>query len=263
MSPEKHHQYLIYFGDSFSSDMYIRDWINNGRPDFQRGFDHNITKSHPSIVAKHFGLRLYNFSFGGKSWWYSRNKFFAALKKEPDLLKKTFAVVFTHTTWDRVNTDRDYITNNLSETDPKLEQAEELYIKHFHDTPFQEWAGEQWFREIHRIFKDIPTVHFHCFAQSVKKNELLPGKKFMTPLQPLSMAEKIGEFEKILKELRAGDDRLNHFNDHNNLALANATIDALTNYSIGISNLELNKFDIPNKKIFDWLIGPALPRHQR
>ena len=221
------------------------------------------------MVAKHFNLELRNFSFGGKSWWYSRNRFFMALKKEPDLLKKTFAIVFTHTSWDRANTNRDYITNNgtgIKDNDfpvSELSKSEELYLKHYHDDLFQAWAGEQWFREIDRIFKDIPTVHFHCFMATLKKSHLLPGKKFMTPLHPIQISEKLGKFEKILKKLQQGDDRANHLSNHNNVVLANATIDALENYSTGISNLELKEFDIPNKEIFDWLMEPVLMQHQR
>lgn len=257
MTPEKHHRYIIYVGDSFSASMAERDWKRT-----ENRFQYHITdkhKYHPSIVSNHFNLSLRNFSYGGKSWWYSRHKLYQEIKSDPSLLKKTFAMVFTHTNSGRVNNENDNIVPRMRDLpdngDPyfmELKRTDELFIKHIYSNAFQDWAQQQWFHEISREFGDIPTVHFHCFPYSLEFSDLLPGRKFTTPLVHVQVGEMSGTDSDIEYRMGHGDTRANHLNDHNNQALADTVIDALKNYQPGSSELDLSKFDVPNKNASRW-----------
>lgn len=257
MTPQPHHKYIIYVGDSFSAGMDHDHWEKNGK---NRNQNYKGQRRHPSIVAKHFNLDLRNFSFAGKSWWYSRHRFYQAMEKEPDLLEKTFAIIFTHTSWDRCNTERHYIGVGATHLDPEfvpsdLPLAEELYIKHYFDFDFNDWAGQQWFREIERTFSDIPSIHFFSFPWLAEKKHLLPGMKFNTGLINIQISEMLGSNSEIHDQLKQDNDNTNHLNPHNNQVLADITIAALENYQPGSLEMDLSKFDSPNKNAFNWPHG--------
>lgn len=270
MNPQNHHKNIIFCGDSYAAHMEWKDFVNNGSLKHQWGVKPSGKHKdlHPSIVANHFKLQLKNYSFCGKSWWYSRYKLLTSLASNPDILRETFAMVFFHTDSSRINVSTDIETlwrcdgdlawvdrheSPIKQSEMSEEyQSQKLWLKYLEDPIFQTWAQEQWFREIERSWSNIPSIHFCCFHDSIKYLHLLPGKKFSTPLVNISVSELIGTDEEIFLKMGIGESRANHFSDHNNRGLASVIISALENYSPGISEIDLSGFDLPNLNGFKY-----------
>lgn len=244
---------IFFVGDSFCSCFHLPPDRRDRTPDHQLAV-RETENLHPSLVAAHFDYRLHLHGYGGKSWWYSRYKFFADLKKSQR--QSNFdpkAVVFFHSDAWRIN---NYWNESLGQTRADNDPNKDFYYKHILDPVFQEWAQEQWYWEISREFAEIKTVHFFCFPTSLANTQCLPGVVFDNiSLIEISVAEITGSREEIHKAMSVDEKRFNHLNDYNNRALAGVIVDALENYEPGHRELDLSRFDMPNPNYKNWPKG--------
>jgi len=123
--------------------------------------------------------------------------------------------------------------------DPGLADASRLWLMHLHDYEFQDWAQQQYFRELAREYSTVKTIHFHCFKHTVQYSDLLPGMVYTTPLIEISKRESGADERSFVQ-----DGRANHMNAHNNRALAQVIISAIDNYSPGLHTINLTGFDL-------------------
>ena len=68
---------------------------------------------------------------------------------------------------------------------------------------------------------------------------------YQTQLLTVSVGELTGTDDEIVNQIIT-DQRHNHFNAHNNRALANIVINAVRNYTPGRYDLDLREFEQPN-----------------
>ena len=206
---------IIYVGDSFCLDEY--HWF-----------------SHINIVKKYFSdCSIEKYSEGGASWFYSRNKFLEGTRDtfltDRDSVK---ALIFFHTTAYRLNNSENII---------QYQEQKKIMLSYI-DYKFQDWAQEQWFREIAREYADIPTIHYNNFKSNTPEIfNLLPGMVFTTPLIHISIGELTGTDNEILAHSEK-DNRANHFNEENNKIFGQHTIDAINNYTPGKFEIDILKF---------------------
>jgi hypothetical protein len=249
---------IIFVGDSFCATykhvgvcFYFLEGLRSPHVQNQdRGIDESRTLwtiAHPSQVAKHYGYNLYNFGFGGKSWWYSRCRMLNYLEENPGLIENTQAFVFFHTDEQRLNIGPRFESREID-----YRQLQRLWKTDLIDTDFQLWAQLKWFQEIKNYVGSIPSIHFHCFTSTPQYSHLLPGMNFTTPLVQLSIGELTGSESEIMASLSKNDIRANHLNEHNNQALADVIINALDNYKPGTYSIDISKFDQPNKNAHRW-----------
>jgi hypothetical protein len=250
---------IIFVGDSYCA------WTDQSTYDFSGQPQHQYYKKdspgHPAIVSAHYRDDLFCYGYGGKSWWYSRNKFQQALKQNPAMLDTARAVVFCHTDAWRINSTNQTLTtfhlpqnygrwdNQQNPWDVELADASQLWLKHLCDLEFQEWAQQQYFRELAQQYTNIKTIHFHCLSHSVESSDLLPGMVYTTPLCTISGGEPGAKAIINDSKRRLTDTRANHMNAHNNWALAQVIIGAIDNYSPGQHTIDLSGFDLEH----DWL----------
>jgi hypothetical protein len=237
---------IAFVGDSFCSAYSLSEWKA------RRCTQHQIGTNEPvwtTIVAKTNHYTLYPYGFGGKSWWYSRQRFIEDLERIP---KNIFAdnlevIVFCHTNYGRINNSWNRELSNTDTTSPEAEN----YYRYIFDSEFNKWAQQQWFKEINDRWGHLKTIHFHCFPESVQSSHLLPGVVCTTPLVHISMGELQGtdrEINKILVE----DKRNNHLNATNNKALAEFVLANIYNYNTGTKELDPSNFDIINLNAKLW-----------
>ena len=245
MENKKH---IAFVGDSFCATYNMNTAlvdINQGQTD---------SPAYPNIVANHFQCTVSPYGFGGKSWWYSWSKFWREWEHKLDQLE---AIVFTHTSNDRINSavsDEFPLMSNWSFGAPRgLAQVNEDYFKYIHDHHFSMWAQEQYFKMLKEKFDNIKTVHLHCFQFSTQNSHLLPGVVFNTPLMHVSIGEVRGSEKKIIKAM--SDGRPNHLSPHNNQALADVIIQALTNYKPSQCQIPLAGFEQYNPNAANWPHG--------
>lgn len=197
---------------------------------------------HPTVVAMNYGYNLYNFGYGGESWWYSRHQMYDFLTDHytiPVQVDSIAAIVFFHTDPGRLNT-------HIDDRSSEFKYAQKLWQTVLVDMYFQSWAQKNWFLEIGQLFKNVPTIHFNCFPFTVEDSCVLPGMIFKTPLIHLSIGELIGTDKDIEHLVTFKEDRLNHFNNQNNQALADVIIHALDNYCPGMYDIDTSNFYQPN-----------------
>jgi hypothetical protein len=123
--------------------------------------------------------------------------------------------------------------------DPELADASRLWLLHLHDYEFQDWAQQQYFRELAHDYSTVKTIHFHNFKHSVQSSDLLPGMVYTTPLMEISTREPGVDESWVVQ-----DGRANHLNPHNNRALAQVIIGAIDNYRPGLHTINLTGFDL-------------------
>jgi hypothetical protein len=247
---------IIFCGDSFAASykevgvcFYYPGCQNNplnNNQDRGRG-PIKWSIAHPSQVASHYGYNLYNFAYGGKSWWYSRCVMFNYLRDFPELLENTQAMVFFHTDSHRLNISSKFESDNNT-----WKTVQKLWKMDLIDEDFQPWAQMQWFKEIDQHFGSVPSIHFHCFPETVQYDSFLPGMRFTTPLIHLSVGELTGSDSEISTQLSDNETRVNHLNAHNNQALADVIINALDNYQPGSYPIDTSKFDLINPNASKW-----------
>lgn len=206
---------LIVVGDSFCSS--ATEW--------------------PKYLADHLNLDLICFGQGGQPWWSVR-KFLKNLSHQ--FIDNADCMVFLHTNAERIPTSNTQVglIDHSNLTTAELDRAVSLYYRHIHDHEFLNWAQQQWFLEINRLWGNKKLIHLPCFAGTVPHLELLKGLKITTNLMALSLneiaTENFGAFN---------DQRSNHFNQYNNKILAEQLYNLIKNYKEGTTTLEVTQFD--------------------
>lgn len=257
---------IIFIGDSFCCA-----WRNSLNPDnhYHTGQYYPVSDTLSSwmdVAADQLDLAVYSFGFPGRSWYFSRTQFLKYLSHTPDLLDNASVVVFCHTDHCRMNTSDSSISVAMQmpgyQHDSDKALALKMWMTDLVDYRYQTWAQEQWFHEINRIFApypDIKLIHFNNFPFSIESSKLLNGCVFTTALMHLSLAEFTGTTQEITKRAFDNDQRINHFNEHNNRALGNLVVDAVKNYRTGRFEIDISKFDYNNPKAVNWPDGKWAP----
>jgi hypothetical protein len=230
---------IAFVGDSFCASYFSKN-NKDGWPPPQ----HGITEpTYLDLVAESNSYTLCPYGFGGKGWWYSRQRFLEDLQRIP---KEIFAdqlevIVFCHTNSGRINNAWNRELSNTDTTSPEAQ----LFYRHFFDGDFHDWAQQQWFKEINQQWSHIKTVHFHCFTESVKWSNLLPGVVYTTPLIHVSIGELQGTDKEIDQAIKT-DKRYNHLSTRNNQVLAEFILGAIYDYNPGQYEIDMSNFDIIN-----------------
>lgn len=237
---------IAFVGDSFCNAYGLDEWKSRQCTQWQFGTNE---PTYLDIVAKVNHYTLYPYGFGGKSWWYSRQRFMEDLNRVPKniFVDNLEVIVFCHTNHGRINNSWHRELSNTDTTSPESEN----YYRYIFDSEFNAWAQQQWFKEISEQWGHLKTIHFHCFPETVEFSYLLPGVVCTTPLILLSIGELQGtdrEIDKIIFE----DKRNNHLNATNNKSLAEFILANIYNYSPGTKELDLSKFDMPNQNARLW-----------
>lgn len=228
-------KYVAFVGDSFCAHVdkaRFAQWSKFGYDMRFRSKTDGV--SWTGLVADSLGCNLAPYGFGGRSWWYSWQKFWHDWHHRLDELE---AVIFTHTWADRINNSVDndlpHLTYKDSFDDKEKIQALKYYITYIKDHQFQRWCQQQYFRHIREVMPDVPQMHFFAFNLPTPETcEILPGMKFTTPLVLLSAAETRIKDPKTF-QLPTLDERVNHFNEHNNRAMADLVLAAVQDYRPG------------------------------
>jgi len=205
------------------------------------------TSMWPDRLSLNLDLDLYNYGAVGQSWWPIR-QFLGLL---PDKVRDNCdAIVFVHTNADRVHlhVNNPAISHISSITnDDEMATAMRLFYKHILNSDFQEWAQDQWFKELSEEWSHIKMLHLHSFPWTVSKRHLLKGMNVTTNLAALSLNE-IDSDGLDLED----DNRPNHFNKFNNDELARQLTNMIKNYREGDVELDVSKFELKSTKWFNW-----------
>lgn len=200
----------------------------------------------PSLAADQLELNLAPYGFGGRSWWWSWQKFWHDWYQD---LRRLDAIIFLHTGYERINNSVDLQLPHLLNAPTEflqscpVEKVEAIksYFLHIQDDDFQRWAQRQFFRYLRDILPPMKILHFFCMAVPTPATcDLLTGMVFRTPLLWLSAAEYT---DTRPKKWPYPDLRANHFNDHNNQALADLICSSLEHYRPGV-------YDVPWKEFY-------------
>jgi hypothetical protein len=200
----------------------------------------------PADLAKYLGLNLVGQGIGGASWWPSR-QFLISLPQTT--IDDTEVMVFAHTNSSRIPTlNHDLVSFDHSvEPRSEIEKAVNLYYKYISDQQFMDWAQQQWFVEIDQQWGHKKLCHLHCFPWTINHQNLMTGLVVQPNLSAISLneisAKKFDLFD---------DRRQNHFNEHNNNALAQELARMIGSDLTGIQNLNLDLFDQPTLSWLDW-----------
>lgn len=245
---------IIYIGDSYCASFRFQYHMQSEA--IGQVHTHLNDVSHLNLAADALGLKLYSFGFAGRSWFYSRNRYYRALDHIKNLFTAAEAVVFVHTDAYRCPSIDDNVAVGLGFgfADPGAEHLVEPYQqwqKYLMDPMFMVWAQEQWFREINTLFADKKLIHFTGHNDSHVNYSILNGMFYTTPLVHLSIGELKGTDSQVIEQL-ANDTRYNHFNDHNNRALADVVVESVRNYSPGKYQIDKSKFYQPNPNAFKY-----------
>lgn len=226
-------RYVAFVGDSFCAHVHPvhHDHLDPNPFRCRSG----KKSSWPSLVIDGMADRgLAHYGFGGRSWWYSWQRFWRDWR---DRLGKLDMVIFVHTSANRINNSVD---DNLPHVnllggfgDTEKMQAWKYHTAYILDHEFQRWCQQQYFRHIREVMPDVPQMHFFAFDLPTPETcEILPGMKFTTPLFLLSAAETGIKNPKKIPD-PPFDERCNHFNDHNNHAMADLVLTAALDYRPG------------------------------
>jgi hypothetical protein len=243
----KKKKYIAFVGDSFCAT-----YNRNNQQCVELNQSNLSDSAYTGIVSDHYGCNVAPYGWGGKSWWFSWNRFWKDWEFRLDELE---AIVFTHTDYNRINSsDPDLpLMANYSAGPDYLVHANQEYFKYIHDRDFNIWAQEQYFKLLKEKVDKIKTVHLLCFTDTINKSHLLPGVVFITPLMHISIGEVRGSQKQILRAMN--DQRANHLNDYNNRILADTIIHALDNYTPGQYPLPVEKFEQHNPNARYWPTG--------
>ena len=232
---------IAFIGDSYCNAYEWNHWVQLGRPKYQHGASRAEFPTHPSIVADYFNWQLLPLGFGGRSWWYTRQRLLDVVKTTAPL-EQMQALVFFHTGYSRINIAHEKTESTVTSSDPAVQS----YYKHLYDDDFNRWAQQQWFKEINTVYGHLKTIHFNCFSTSVDYCNLLPGMVYTTPLVNISIGEITGTEAEIDLAISTKETRKNHLNSHNNQALATVIIEAINNYEPGHYAIDTSRFEQPN-----------------
>ena len=253
--------HLIFVGDSYSASYNHEHCANNSGKMWNRAQISSAYPTYLNLSAEWTGRTLYSHGYAGRSWFYSRHMLLNAFDSIEKLSEDTDALIFCHTDAYRMNTTDQRISTALlfksaaSSPDFELELHEPylLWSTLLMDCKFQEWAIEQWFKEINERFGNKQMIHFNMGPWTVESSRQLKGVVYTTPLMNISIGELCGTDEEVMNQV-PNDRRYNHFNEHNNQALARLITDTLNNYEPGLRTIDLVKyeFDQPNPNAWRW-----------
>jgi hypothetical protein len=199
----------------------------------------------PTTLAELLDLNLLCYTDGsGQGWWDARSWI---MNLDPEQIDLAQVIVFVHTTGDRIPTDNKDL-GKIDQSVPAVteqQQAVQLYFRHIHHLPFLQWAQQQWFAEISRVFGHKQLVHLHSFPWSVPYSDLLTGLNITPDLASLSLNELGAHRIELF-----GDQRPNHFNDYNNLVLARQLYRLIKKNAQGNHKLNISEFHQATRK---WL----------
>lgn len=231
---------IAFVGDSFCASYGLDQWKERGCTLNQLGTT-EPTFINQVVQANQYDL--YPFGFGGKSWWFSRQKFMEELERIPDYIfhDQLEVIVFVHTDPHRINNAWNVVLTNTRSSNASVIN----YYKNIFDDEFHKWAQQRWFEEIKHRWGHLKTIHFHAFTETPDWSHLLPGVVYTTPLIHISIGELTGN-EKEIDKMILEDKRFNHLNAKNNQVLANVILRTIYNYVPGHYKLDLSEFDIVN-----------------
>ena len=197
----------------------------------------------PRILANQLGLTLHGQGFPGGHWWACRNY----LQKLPnDVIDNAEVMVFVHTNANRIPTlDPQLVQGDPNARETESELAVYLYHKYISDTLFAEWSQQCWFEEIDRTWGHKKLCHLHAFPWTTPYENLLTGLIVQPNLSALSLNELGADKFSLI-----ADTRSNHFNMHNNQALAQELTRMISQDLIGVQQLNLYNFE---QKTTQWL----------
>lgn len=252
---------IVFIGDSYCSSSLDNQAYNESAGQ-QRNEDPWLP-SWVDLASRQLKLDPYSFGAAGRSWYFSRYRWLYHADGDPDFMNQTAVIVFCHTEPNRYNTGNGNVSVSMLNTDYKSDdsvnrkktQAVRLWATELIDHPFQSWAQKQWFYEIARILAPYPhikQIHFNNFPFTVETSSILTGCVYTTPLIHLSLAELIGTTAEINSQAFQNDPRVNHFNSHNNRAMADLLVDSVNNYKTGRPAIDTTGFDIKNSNAFNW-----------
>lgn len=254
---------IMFVGDSYCCA--FTGPSPNGRAPYQ-GTSSYLTWL--DISADALNLDLYCFGYAGRSWWNSRWNLMRHLDAFPDALSNTDVIVFVHTDSLRYNTVVNDIGNELMfdpprwSPDPEIKVQQQVWapaLKYWftdlRDNHFQDWCQEKWIEEINQMHDANPhlkIIHFNSFHSTVDRTKKAKGMVFSTPLIHVSLGEADGTDEHITNRFMVHDQRSNHFNHVNNLALGKFLVDAVIDYAPGIKEIDTSGFRLVNPNSHNW-----------
>lgn len=206
-------------------------------------FCYDQTSAWPRQLADLLRLNLVGQGFSGGHWWACRDY----LKKLTDqIIDNTEVMLFVHTNANRIPTsDPNLVQGDPNTKNTEPEQAVYLYHKYISDILFAEWAQQRWFEEITQTWGHKRLCHLHAFPWTTPYENLLSGLIVQPNLAALSLNE-LGTEEFSL----IADTRSNHFNTHNNQALAQELARMISQNFTGTHQLNLCNFE---KRTTRWL----------
>jgi len=220
---------IIITGDSFCYDQ---------RPDAP-------TPVWPRVLADLLGLSLHGQGFPGGHWWACRNYL---IKLPKDVIDNADIMVFVHTNASRIpSLDPQLVQGDPTARNTETEQAVYLYHKYISDTLFAEWAQQRWFEEITRNWGHKKLCHLHAFPWTMPYENSLSGLIAQPNLAALSLNELGADKFSLIADIRS-----NHFNPHNNQALARELARMITENLTGPQNLNLYEFDQQTTQWLGW-----------
>ena len=255
---------IVFVGDSYCSSWASESPIPHQHA--QQKDSSRLQQSWLDIAASKLELNLYSFGYSGRSWYYSRKQLFEHMEYDPEWIDSVELMVFCHTNSTRYNTGNGDIGTEMLDfnytphpDDPqykyKLNLAKSIHVwlTDLVDNPYQDWAQVQWFHEIARTFKNIKQIHFNNYPFTIDTTSaILPGVVYTTPLVHISLGEALGTDNEIVKLYMTDDNRVNHFNTANNLALGELIVTTLLDYQPGVRPIDLSNFYMPNKNASRW-----------
>jgi len=204
------------------------------------------SESHwPTKLAELVDRKLICYTDGaGQSWWDARNWL---TRLDTKIIDSSDIIVFVHTNSDRIPSSNKTLgrINHSAEPVTEVDRSINLYYKYIHDPEFLQWAQQQWFNEISKMYSNKQLVHLHSFRWSIDSSYLLSGLNVTTDLAALSLNE-LGATELVLIE----DTRPNHLNEYNNQELAKQLAMLINHSHTGNCALNIDKFQ---QKTIRWL----------
>jgi hypothetical protein len=225
---------IIIVGDSYCND------------------SHNKT-AWPVTLARILNLNLICHGDSSAHWWSSK-VFLDSLPKE--IKDNTEVIVFCNTYTHRVPTDNTSLNRvDLNSTDTESKDfAVKLYYKFIHNYGYSDYVEKSWFKDMKTDWSHVKLINLHCFPWSIKNKNFLGGVSVTPSLTAISLNEINSPTMNLV-----GDTRPNHFNQHNNIELAEQLANIINNYTIGDVKFDVSKFEQLTDKWFDWDISEYKP----
>ena len=201
----------------------------------------------PGILPKMLNLELINYGRGGQHWWGVAD-FLSKLSQET--LDNCEVIIFAHTEDQRIpNCTNKTLSRDEPDYKNELQLAMDLYFKYIHEDNFLTWAQIQWYKEVSEKWRHIKLINLHGFPSSLAKKQYLDGVNVFPNLLSLSLNE--GDYNPYSDAMMT-DSRLNHFNEKNNIAMAEQLYDIIQNYQPGDVYLDISKFEQVTDRWTNW-----------